>query len=149
MKIDHILLTTDLSPESLRPFGELVAFAAEQGARITLLHVVQEVPVVPHGAPLAPPPMPMDTEKDVAAARKALEEQRRDLPADVTVETKVVVSANVAEAVRKFASEGRVDLIALSTHGRTGWRHLVLGSVAEDILRHAEVPVLCFPRGKR
>jgi nucleotide-binding universal stress UspA family protein len=47
-----------------------------------------------------------------------------------------------------YAQQNDVDLIAMSTHGRTGFRHLALGSVAEAIIRHATVPVITFPRVK-
>ena len=62
--------------------------------------------------------------------------------------TGYIGSAVVAEAVTQYADTHDVDLIALTTHGRTGIRHLVLGSVAESILRHSHVPVLCFPPSK-
>ena len=142
----HILLTTDLSPESLHPCLAVKEFATSLGARITLLNVVHELHVVPHGAPLAPPIAPIDVGKEVKHAEQALADQRLVLGDDIQVETAVVTGERVHEAVCDYAKRHDVDLIALSTHGRTGFRHFALGSVAEAVLRHSSVPVLCFPR---
>ncbi|MCA9721025.1 MAG: universal stress protein, partial [Gemmatimonadetes bacterium] len=52
------------------------------------------------------------------------------------------------QAIAEYARTHEVDLIAMSSHGRTGFRHLVLGSVSEAVIRHADRPVLVFPRGE-
>lgn len=147
MKIRHILILSDLSAESLRPVAPVTELARSLEARITLLSVVEDVRIAPHGAPLAPKMSAPDVEKDVEHARLELEEQRASLEGvDVTVE--VARGESVPETVARFAEKHDVDLIALSTHGRTGFRHLALGSVAESVIRHATVPVLTFPRLK-
>ncbi|MBC8404794.1 MAG: universal stress protein [Planctomycetes bacterium] len=58
----------------------------------------------------------------------------------------MISGSNIGETVAEYANENDVDLITMSTHGRTGFRRLVLGSVAESILHYAHVPVLCFPQ---
>lgn len=146
MKIRHILLPTDLSADALRPCKPVATLAKESGARITLMHVVQDLRLPAHGAPLAPPISAPDLGADVERAREALEEHRKKLPADVDVTCELLTAENVVGTVTRWADENKVDLIALSTHGRTGFRHLALGSVAESILRHSNVPVLVFPR---
>jgi len=148
MKVNHILLTTDLSPESLHPCEPVGEFARAVGARITLLHIVEELRISPHGAPLAPPIKPVDTEERTQNAQAALEEQRAVLGEGVEVEIKVVSAEKIAPTVESYAKANDVDLICLSTHGRTGFRHLVLGSVAEAIIRHSTIPVLTFPQPK-
>jgi nucleotide-binding universal stress UspA family protein len=52
------------------------------------------------------------------------------------------VQGNPAEAILEAAELHRVDLITIATHGATGWRHLLFGSVAERVVRLARVPVL-------
>ncbi|MAW60854.1 MAG: universal stress protein UspA [Planctomycetes bacterium] len=146
MKFSHILLTTDLSDESLRAFAPAADLARESGAKLTLLHVVQDVQVAPHGAPLAPPVSAPDVGNLVDAARHRLDEQKALLGSGLNVECAVTASPDIAERVASYAKEHGCDLIALSTHGRSGFRRFVLGSVAEAILRHAHVPVMCFPR---
>jgi len=144
----HILIASDLSEEALRPFGTVVSLAEQWGAKITLLHVVHELVVAPHGAPLAPPVTSPDLPAEKKAAKEALEKQAQQLGGGAQVEVVVTSSPQVPAAINHYANEHEVDLIAISTHGRTGWRHLALGSVAEEVLRHSEIPVLTFPRKK-
>ena len=66
----------------------------------------------------------------------------------VLIDLEAEAAPNVAEVVCDYADEHGYDLIALSSHGRSGFRRLILGSVAEAILRHAHVPVLVFPRNR-
>lgn len=147
MTIRHILILSDLSPESLRPTIPITELAAQLSARVTLLTVVQDVRIAPHGAPLAPKISAPDVDRDVKQAQIALEEQSASL-ADVEVTTAVVRGDSIPESVVDYAQQNDVDLIAMSTHGRTGFRHLALGSVAEAIIRHATVPVITYPRVK-
>jgi len=145
MTIRHILITTDLSPEALRPYAPVADIARSLGCRITLLHVVPDLRVIPHGAPTAPllddPALPGKIE----SARAALAEQRDEF-GDLPVEPVVISGSDIALSIAEYAEQNDVDLIAISTHGRTGFRRFVLGSVAESLLRHAAVPVLVFPR---
>ena len=148
MKIKHILLTSDLSDEALRPFGPIMELAKQMGAKVTLLHVVYDLTVASHGAALAPPISSISMEAELKNANIGLQEQRLALGDEIEVEAKAIAGTDIAQAVVGYAKEHGVDVIALSTHGRTGWKHLFLGSVAEAILRHSEVPVLSFPRVK-
>lgn len=146
MKVTHILLPTDLSEESHRTFGLAQEFARDKGARITLLNVVENLRVAPHGAPLAPPLDDPETPALVEVAKAELEKLRPLLGADVEVECATTLSTEFGRAVADYAADHGCDLIIMSTHGRTGFRRLVLGSVAEAVLRHSPVPVLCVPR---
>jgi nucleotide-binding universal stress UspA family protein len=146
MKLDHVLLTTDLSEEARRAYAPVAELARENGARLTLLHVVVDVRVAPHGAPLAPPLTGPDVGDQLEAARAALAVERELIDPDLDVELVAVAGGDVPEAIAEHAARSGADLIALSTHGRAGFRRLILGSVAEAVLHHAHVPVLCFPR---
>jgi nucleotide-binding universal stress UspA family protein len=146
MKVRHILLTSDLSAESLRPCKPISELARQLKSRITLLHVVQELAVAAHGAPLAPPLHVGDVQKEVEHAKIALQEQAVALGPGLEVKVEVITGTSTVEAICQYAEKHAADLIALSTHGRTGLRHLVLGSVAEAVLRHSPVPVLSFPQ---
>ena len=146
MNIDHILVTSDLSPESLRPIQPVTTLARVVSAKITLLHVVQDLKITPHGAPFAPAVSSPDLEKDFKHAQLVLEEQRTAMGADLEVLIDVVASSDIPAAINAYAKEHGVNLIAISTHGRTGIRHLIVGSVAESVIRTADVPVLSFPR---
>ena len=146
MIIKHILLTTDLSDESQRTFANAVSLAKANDARITLLNVVEDLKVAPHGAPLAPPMGDPEGPALVTAAEAALRKQSEALGDEVDVTCKAILGTSVGEAVADYADENGCDIILISTHGRTGFRRLVLGSGADEVLRHAHVPVLCFPR---
>ncbi len=145
MQIRHILLTTDLSPESLRPFREVAALARAYQARLTLLSVVLEPQLVMQSFPLGSPALPVDVAGEVSRVEQALAEQRKMLGEGAEVASAVATGERVHEAVVRYAREHEVDLVALSTHGRTGFKRFALGSVAEQILRHSDVPVLVFP----
>ena len=143
MNPKHVLLPTDLSDLSLRPVERAPELFA--GRKVTLLTVLPSVSVPAPGAPFAPPLEEPDLAQRLEAAREGLEQISAKLPstADVSIET--IGASSSGEAVAEWASANGVDLIALSTHGRTGFRRLALGSVAETVLRHAHVPVICFP----
>jgi nucleotide-binding universal stress UspA family protein len=146
-----ILLTTDLSADALRAFAPVTELARKLGSRITLMHVLPDLVLAPHGDPLAAPVhAPVDPIGQIESMTRDVtqrleEDARRHFPG-LDVEVYVTSEADVARAITRHAKENGFDLIALSSHGRTGFRRMVLGSVAEAVLRHAEVPVLCFPR---
>ena len=148
MKINHILLTTDLSDESQRTFADAMEMAKTNGAKITLLNVVEDLQMTPHGAPLAPPLSDPEGPALMAAAQAAMSAQCGVPGNDVEVTCKAILGASIGEAIADYANENGCDIILISTHGRTGFRRLMLGSIADEVLRHAEVPVLCFPRAK-
>jgi len=65
------------------------------------------------------------------------------VPATFTGRWDVQVTAgDSADAIVRMATELGADLIVMATHGRTGFQHIVLGSVAEKVVRHAPGPVL-------
>ena len=148
MNVTKILLTTDLSDESQRAFEAAAQLARLSGASITLLHVVEDVPVTAHGAPGAPAMHSPSIPDLVEDGKTRVAKHATKLPSDLTIQTDVITGANVAEAVADYAQEHGHDLIALSTHGRSGFKRFFLGSVAEKVLRHAHVPVLVFPRNE-
>ena len=140
-----ILLTTDFSPDAARAYPKTVEMANRIGGRILLLHVVEATPIAPHGAPLAPAQVAPDTPQLVKDAEKQMAAEAPKLGSDVPVETLVTHAADVVDAIVRVAGDRGAAYIAISTHGRTGLRRLVLGSVAEAVVRHAKGPVVCFP----
>ncbi|MFT5292546.1 MAG: nucleotide-binding universal stress UspA family protein [Planctomycetota bacterium] len=145
MNVKHILLTTDLSEESKRSFGPVATLAKATGAKVTLLHVSQILSDPGIGGHMGTTSAPPDYDAELRNAEQAMAEFTKSLPAGLEVSAKVLASANVAETVGLYAEEHDTDLIALSTHGRSGIKRLLLGSVAEGVLRHTHIPVVCFP----
>lgn len=133
-----ILHPTDFSPES-RPAFELACdLARSHGAKLILLHVLERPVFVHGGAMSVPPPPPSEDE------RQTLEQQLQQLqpcPPEVSVE-RLLVEGEPSVAIIRVAKEKNCDLIVLGTHGRTGLKRLLLGSVAEKVLRGAPCPVL-------
>ncbi len=140
--IRRVLAPTDFSDHS-RPATRLGAeMAAKFGAELILLHVVQDMTLVlPDACMPTPVPSP-DLEQLTAAAKVGLADYARTEGLDALnprLEIRVGPPATeIVEAAKDFGA----DLIAIGTHGRTGLAHMVLGSAAEQIVRHASCPVL-------
>jgi nucleotide-binding universal stress UspA family protein len=83
-------------------------------------------------------------EEGLDEAREKLENYLREHIGAAQL-TQAVVFGEPTSEVNIYAVENAVDMIIMGTHGRTGLLHLLLGSVAESVLRHASVPVLCVP----
>jgi nucleotide-binding universal stress UspA family protein len=109
------------------------------GASILLTHVVDSRMVVPATVPTIELPSPTELQD---AANKLLAEVASKC-GDVKVETEVVTGVPHREIVTSTEQDG-VDLVILSTHGRTGLAHAVLGSTTEKVVRTAGCPVMTF-----
>jgi nucleotide-binding universal stress UspA family protein len=137
LPIHTILHPTDFSERSEAAFQLACLLARESGARLIVLHVVQPPPFVTHGE------MARALEQ-AEGYRRELNEKLRNLrgadPAS-EIEHRLEDGEPVTEILRA-ATETGSDLIVLGTHGRTGFRRLLLGSVAEQVLRRAACPVL-------
>ena len=143
MNPKHILLPSDLSELSLRPIER--APELFEGRKVTLLHTVTSVPMMATGAPFAPPVEDPEVAPMLEAARESLEELAKALPASKEIVIEAISCRHAGKDIAAYAKDHDVDLIVVSTHGRTGLRRFALGSVAESILRHATMPVLAFP----
>ena len=140
-----IVLTTDLSPESKRAFAPVRELAERLDQDITLVAVLEDVPFEPAaGSMMAVYP---DREQLRSDWQKALDEMAPELGARCTGR-EVLDGADVATAICEFAKDRGADYIAMATHGRSGLKRLLLGSVAEVVVRHASVPVVLYPPGK-
>ena len=137
----HILVPTDFSEASRLAVARAGALANELGARVTLVHVHDSNAVRPSvflervrgGAEGSPR----------AQAMKGLELLRDELLDGVSdVSFELLTDDSPAMAVTRCAEEREADLIVIATHGRTGLKHLLIGSVAERVVRHSSVPVL-------
>ena len=147
MQLDTIVISTDLSPASLEALTPAFGIAPKGSAKLIVVTVVEAFIAAPHGAPLAPPAPPIDTQARMDEARGALAGWCAEQ--GVEAELEVLSSNDVAGAIDEFALERGADLLVLATHGRRGFRHMVLGSIAEAILRGAQCPVLVFPQPKK
>lgn len=138
-----ILLTTDLSQESQRAFAPVRTLAQKLGLAVTLFTVIEDLPFEPAaGGLMAVYPDPEQVRRDW---QKSLDKLAEDFGRDLCTNTVLVEAADVTRAIVDFATKDRSDYIAMATHGRSGLRRLLLGSVAEQIVRNAHVPILLYP----
>ncbi|MFN4259599.1 MAG: universal stress protein [Gemmataceae bacterium] len=140
--LHNILVPTDFSKSSYNALKYAAAFADKFGAAIYLLHVVQDMALfIPDMVTVAPPVAP-SIDQLTAAARdafaKMIEEQNLG---HLTIHCEVR-EGNPHQVIVQFAKEKDLDLIVMGTHGHTGLAHLLLGSVAEKVVRTAPCPVL-------
>jgi len=142
-----ILCPTDFSEpayEGLKAANEL---AHHFSAQLVVLHVNPPIPVMPEGHGAINFNIPEYQKEMENAAREQIDKVvERWVAADVNA-TARVAQGDPAEEIAAAAAEIAADLIVLSTHGRTGWRRFVTGSVTEKVVRLAERPVLAvhFP----
>jgi nucleotide-binding universal stress UspA family protein len=145
---EHILLPLDGSALAADILSPASALGRCSGARVTLLRIVQPVPLMTVDVDMAftYPPFIQDDEATqhlVEEANQQLDETSRRLAEEtgINVDAHVVVSGRTAQAIMDFASSHAVDVIAMSTHGRGASRFL-LGSVADKVLRGSALPML-------
>ena len=135
-----VLSPTDLSDPSKCAITTAAALAQKCGAQLLLFHVVQ----CPNCSSFDAPP---DAAKMMDQARECLEEITRTIPLDVAVRKIVRFGArDPAEEIVEEADHASADLIVIATHGYSGLKRALLGSTAEQVLRHAHCPVLVVRR---
>lgn len=135
---DAVLLPTDGSPAMARAIENAIYHAEQAGATLHVLYVVdlRAYVMLPDG-PQAQviDLLEEDGQTAVEVVRRVAEE--RGLEAVTAIERGVP-----QERIIGYADEHDIDLIVMGTHGRTGEEKQMLGSVAEEVIRYADVPVL-------
>jgi nucleotide-binding universal stress UspA family protein len=141
--LKKVLVATDFAPasESALRYGR--ALAGGFGAALHVLHVVDNIFVRAaegYGYASIPPQVQQELERAGSMQTEALldDEDRRELHAVAAT----VTSNSPADAIVAYARDHGVDLIVMGTHGRGALAHLLLGNVAERVVRMAPCPVL-------
>ena len=140
-RLNRVLVPLDFSAHSMKALSYARLFAAQFGATVVLLHVSE--PVV-YGtdfgyAPVPPTTLEHDCEEAERGRLEGVAEKER--AAGVNIEVAQRVGRPHLEIV-DAARELKADLILVTTHGYTGLKHVLLGSTAELVVRHAPCPVL-------
>jgi nucleotide-binding universal stress UspA family protein len=135
LAIRTVLHPTDFSQYSEFAFRLACSLARDYGARLMVLHVAAPpMAVAGQGVMMFPP------EDDLAPLREKLRQLRpRDLK--VQVEQRLL-EGDAATEILRLAEETKCDVIVIGTHGRTGLARLLMGSVAEQVVRRAPCPVV-------
>lgn len=147
LQIQTILVPTDFSGSSMEALDYAVEFGRQFGARLVLFHsfsVPEFITTDPYG--------PHNMHATPEQARSAADDQMREFVkgrdfGGVDFETQITMG-RAADEICAYAEKQKIDLIITSTHGRTGFMHVLIGSVAEHVVRFAHSPVLVLP-GKR
>ena len=143
LQLRKVLLPTDFSGCANYALSYAASIARATGATIICVHVVE--PIVPAvGYTGLAEPMP------IADISEQLEDSaERELPQLAECEEfngldveEVIVHGDAAAEIVRVAAEQEVDLIVVSSHGRTGLGRILFGSTAEAVVRHASCPVL-------
>jgi universal stress protein A len=139
-RLRRILAPTDFSANSEKAVQYAIRLARLVGAKLTLLHVIPE----PAALDYTMQGIPVDEIqgwKDEAETKLASELARAKL-AYQEVDSALTMALHPRDEIVRAATQLPADLLVLSTHGYTGWRHVLFGSDAEKILEHAPCPIV-------
>lgn len=142
-KFQRILFPSDFSELSLHALDYARTLAETYGAELHVIHVVDEayqywMALGPNSLPVGPSP-----EEMVSASSQEIGKfiQEHLGGTSLKVQSRVLVGRPFMEIIR-YAGENGIDLIVIGTHGRGGLKHVLLGSVAERVVRKSPCPVL-------
>ncbi len=141
-----ILVAADFSNSSLEAFGVASALASESATRVVVLHVkeprlVAKEPVYFGQQSIEYRPVPRDPAELERVNERLREQYVPDRVLEIEYRTR---EGDAAEEILHASEEIACDLIVMGTHGRTGLRRLLSGSIAESVLRSARCPVLAM-----
>ncbi len=134
-----IVVAVDFEAASQRAVDVAVAMSRASGASVTLLHVYA-LPIAPYAEGLVWPAADFE-----AAAKRALEREIARVAGPGTHVEGAVRCGGAADQIIEVVKELGADLVVMGTHGRKGVSRMLLGSVAERVVRTSPVPVLTIP----
>jgi len=140
-----ILVATDFSEGSDEALDRAIEMAKVSGAEIEVLHVIELAEEFPFGTTY------FDADYGVLYAsvdRELARRADRARAAGLRCETKIIEGTATTDIIQRAQRIG-ADLVVVGTHGRTGLAHIVLGSVAERVVRRASCPVLTVPFSRK
>ena len=143
LPIKKVLWPTDFSEPSDKALDVAVKLCPVFSAELIMVHVVSPVLMEPPGGGgygIARILEDMETAAQTTLAKWREEKIPKDIPS-----RHVVLAGSPADQIVKVAEEENADLIVIATHGLTGWRRFIFGSVAERVVRLAHCPVLTIP----
>jgi nucleotide-binding universal stress UspA family protein len=142
IQLRNVLVATDFSKTSEAALGYGRELARAFGAKLHVLHVADNIMTryAFDGSVVLPPEVQADLEHSAQEQLDRLvgDDDRRALRAVAVVRT----STTPADSIVDYAKEADIDLIVIGTHGRRAVAHLLLGSVAEQVVRTSRTPVL-------
>ncbi len=150
LPIKKILCPTDFSEPSYKALEAANELAKHFNAEIILIHILSPVFVYPATAlsqGMTKAKEINDINRDEMAYKSLFMTLKEKVP-DSIKSRSILGKGNPADEIVKSAGEEKADLIVIGTHGFTGWRHFILGSVAEKVVRLATCPIITVPAHK-
>ena len=145
--IQKILVTTDFSEPARKGVLAADELAMHFDAELIVVHAIPPSHYVPPAGTTGFNPAKL-TEEIQALAKESLDQiVQKDISGKVNVRS-LMLFGPPADEIARTASEEKVDAIVISTHGLTGWRRFVFGSVAEKVVRLSPCPVITIPAGE-
>jgi nucleotide-binding universal stress UspA family protein len=142
LPITKILWPTDFSEPSYEALKVADEMALHFSAELIITHVVTPIPVIPiHDDPTSFN-LPMYEKEMEASAEKSLDRISREKVSQAVNRRFKVIYGDPATQIVRVATDETVDLIVIATHGLTGWRKFMFGSVTEKVIRMSPHPVL-------
>ena len=139
--LEKILVPFDGSGFSQKAFEKGLEIAEKFESRLIVLTVIQSKISDTAGISLERlQEIQDDEEEDATIMLKKLEDQAN--AKNVSFSMKIIHNPSTSDGIVAFAESNNIDLIVIGSHGRTGFRKLVLGSVANGVISHAQCPVL-------
>lgn len=145
MQINHILVPIDFSSDADDAVDMAISLARELGSRITLLHVIHDV-YIGVGEMAAALPTSYYDEIEADVKREIQTYLNKVVEAGLQGDS-IVVHGVPFQSILDTVAEQNIDLVVMGTHGRTGLKHVLLGSVAEKVIRMATCPVMVTRSG--
>jgi len=139
-RISRILVAVDFSPHARNALAWARSLAGAFGAKLILLHVIDHVPDARVG--IAAGQAGVADRAPLYVLREQVDERMAELKALMPDAETVVREASPRPAIVDAALELNCQMIVMGTHGHSGLEHLLLGSVADYVVRHSKVPVL-------
>jgi nucleotide-binding universal stress UspA family protein len=141
-----VLLATNLEDETARPAAAVAAGLARRLRLPLLLYsAIPERAGPPYGGGAAAAPPPDDAQARLRVRRAALRTFAAECADDLGPEAQVEVAADPAAAIVAAAARNGAAFVVVATHARRGIERVVLGSVAERVVRTSVIPVVCVP----
>ncbi len=143
MATKKIVFATDFSENSAPARERAIEYAKAFGAEILIVHVVNSrVMGYPSFAERVPVDLALIEQNIREGVEQELEAMSEDIGKEVHHVTTYHFTGSPAEEIVRFAGEYEADLIVMGTHGWTGFKHLIVGSTAENVVRSSHCPVL-------
>lgn len=143
MSYKHILIAVDDSSIAYAAAEQALKLAKDLHAKVTLMSVIAVDPFV--GVDfykVAPAVTDYFLQAEESAQARLAELKQSFVHAGITLNTQVIRGVVPAEGIIQVANDVKADLIMMGSHGRTGLKKMMLGSVAQSVLAQSQIPVL-------